>query len=76
MQQTVVQMYCSQLWLPENNDMMSFPVSSESSDTENVGYVVSILSQPTSTLGSGHGLAHKTRYAAGVLVSHICVQTH
>jgi len=74
MQQTVVQMYCSQLWLPENNDMMSFPVSSESSDTENVGYVVSILSQPTSTWGSG--LTNKTRYAAGVLVLHICVQTH
>ena len=74
MQQIVVQMYCSQLWVPENSDTMPFPVSSESSNTENVGYAVSILSQPTSTWGSG--LAHKTRYAAGVLVLHICVQTH
>jgi len=34
MQQTVVQTYCSQLWVPENGDTMPFPVSSESSDTE------------------------------------------
>ena len=40
MQQIVVQMYCSQLWEPENSDTMPFPVSSEKSDTENRGYAV------------------------------------
>jgi len=73
MQQTVVQMYCSQLWVPENSDMMPFPVSSESSDTEK-GVCSSLSGQPTSTQGSG--LAHKIRYAAGALFLQICVQTH
>jgi len=61
----IVQMYCSQLWVPENSDTMPFSVSSESSDTEK-GVCSSLSGQPT----------HKIRYAAGVLFLQICVQTH